>query len=70
MNTSVQFFEELRISDISVASGIRPYGRTVDNSRFGRSMSGVLFIFSGEVTFWDDNGKTQKHRFKGRRFGG
>ena len=58
MNTNIQFFEELRISDISVASGVRPFGRTVDNSRGGRFLSGVLYIWSGEVTFWGDSGRT------------
>ena len=45
------FFEELNFLNISIMSGIRPRGRTVDKRAHGRCDSGFLFIWSGEVCF-------------------
>ena len=54
-----QYFDELRVSDISVISGVRSFGRTVDYSGQGRKSSGFLFVWEGEATFTDDGGKEQ-----------
>ena len=48
-----QFFNDMYVSDITVVSGIRSYGTTVDNCCNGRRKSGILYIWSGEVTFYD-----------------
>ena len=50
---SNQFFDYIHISNITVVSGIRPYGKTVDNCCNGRRKSGILYIWNGEVTFYD-----------------
>ena len=56
--TSIRFFDDLRISNISVVSGIRPLGRTVDNSHFGRSTCGIVYVFQGETVFYAEDGFT------------
>ena len=52
------FFEELSFLNISVMSGIRPRGRTVDKRARGRCDSGFLYIWSGEVFFKSLSGDT------------
>ena len=47
-----RLFESLCISNVAVISGIRPFGRTVDNSESGRRCHGLLYIFSGEAIFF------------------
>ena len=54
MITNGQFFDALHISDISVVSGIRSCGRTVDHSACGRKSNGFLFVWSGEATFYSE----------------
>ena len=56
--TDIRFFDDLRIYDISVISGIRPLGRTVDHSTIGRSTSGIVYVFSGKTIFYE-NGKSE-----------
>ena len=46
------FFDSVLINDISVISGVRYNGRTVDNSHSGRKQHGFLYIHSGEATFY------------------
>ena len=46
-----QLLEDLCICDVSVISGIRPKGRSTDNSR-GRRSAGILFVWKGEATFY------------------
>lgn len=48
------FFDSVSINDISVISGVRYNGRTVDNSHSGRRQHGFLYIYSGEATFYVD----------------
>lgn len=48
------FFDSVSISDISVISGVRDQGRTVDNSQSGRKRHGFLYLRGGEVTFFVD----------------
>ena len=48
------FFDSVLINDISVISGVRYNGRTVDNSHSGRRQHGFLYIYSGEATFYVD----------------
>ena len=47
-----QFFDDLRISDISVISGVRPCGRMVDFRCHGRRSNGILYVWKGEATFF------------------
>ena len=49
---SSQFFDSVLISDISVISGVRHSGRTVDNRASGRKRHGFLYIYSGAATFY------------------
>ena len=58
MITNSQFFDELHVSDISVVSGIRHHGRTTDHSLGGRKNSGILFVWSGEATFYSEEQET------------
>ena len=58
MTINSQFFDDLHISGISVISGIRPRGRTIDNSSRGRENNGILYVWTGEATFYMDRGKT------------
>lgn len=44
-------FGDICISDISIISGVRPAGRTVDTMACGRSANGILYIWSGETCF-------------------
>ena len=48
--------EDLCVSRIVLMSGIRTAKRTVDRSRTGRSMHGLLYIWEGEVEFLFDDG--------------
>lgn len=52
--------EEFSVSNIVVISGIRPFGRTVDLYSVGRTTHGLLYIWSGEATFRQNDGKTVK----------
>ena len=54
--TDIRFFDDLRIFNISVISGVRPLGRTIDHSTGGRTNSGFVYVFSGETVFYE-NGK-------------
>jgi len=58
MTVNSQFFDDLRIFDISVISGIRPCGRMMDYSCHGRGNHGFLYVWKGEATFYVDRGKT------------
>ena len=58
MTVNNQFFDDLRISDISVISGTRPFGRMTDNSCYGRRNNGILYVWKGEATFYDDREET------------
>lgn len=44
--------QELCISDVTVISGVRPKGRSVDHRNKGRSTHGILYIWSGKACFW------------------
>ena len=57
MTKNSQYFDDLRISEISVLSGVRPFGRMTDHSCCGRKHCGILFIWEGEATFCDDVGE-------------
>ena len=48
-------FEDIYISSITVISGVRPSGRSVNQSTAGRPKSGLLFIAGGEVCFCAQN---------------
>ena len=48
---------DVNVSDITVISGIRPYGRGSERVAAGRSSHGLLYIFSGEATFWCNDGE-------------
>lgn len=52
------FFESLCVSNVAVMSGIRPKGRMIDRSDNGRPKHCLLYIFSGETTFFVGNKKT------------
>lgn len=49
-------FEDVSIRDISIISGIRPAGRTVETHATGRRNSGISFFRSGFAYFWPQNG--------------
>lgn len=49
--------DDLHIFDITVISGVRNRGRTVDFSRCGRRSNGFLFVWDGEATFFDEQRK-------------
>lgn len=49
--------DDLHIFDISVISGIRAKGRTIDFTRCGRRNNGFLFVWEGEATFFDEQRK-------------
>ncbi|MBR2612826.1 MAG: hypothetical protein IKC72_07135 [Clostridia bacterium] len=51
------FFEDLQIKNISVLSGVRTRGRTVDFSTAGRRTHGMLYLSRGECTFFLDTGE-------------
>ncbi len=48
-------FEDVCLGKVTVMSGVRPFGRTTDHRRVGRQNHGILYVFSGEATFWCDN---------------
>lgn len=52
--------QETFVHNIVVISGIRYCGRTVDIKKNGRATHGILYIWSGEATFYLENGKTVK----------
>ena len=57
------FFDRLddfSVCDIVVISGIRPCGRRVDLHSSGRNSHGLLYIWNGEATFRQNDGKTVK----------
>ncbi len=45
--------EEVCISDIMVLSGVRPAGRTIDQTHNPRPRNGLLYIWRGEALFWE-----------------
>ena len=47
-----QSISDMYASNINIISGIRPAGRTVDNTATGRSFHGLLYIWSGEAHFY------------------
>ena len=49
--------DELHILDISIISGVRPCGRTIDFTYCGRRNNGFLFVWDGEATFLDEQRK-------------
>ncbi len=53
-------FEDICIGNITVLSGIRPSGRTIDHFAGGRKSHGILYIFSGQARFRQQNGRTVK----------
>ena len=53
MTGNTQFFDDLHVFDVSVISGIRPCGRTSDHSGHGRKNNGILYVWTGEATFFD-----------------
>lgn len=57
---SVELAGDILIQNIVVISGIRPCGRTVDMLKNGRLSHGLLYIWTGEATFYLDGGKTIK----------
>ena len=57
MIPDVHFFDDLHISDISVISGTRSYKMTVDHSCYGRKNNGILFVWEGEATFFNEQNK-------------
>ncbi len=52
-----RFIEDVLISDIAVISGIRPWGLSVNKSTRGRKSCGLLYIWDGEATFFDESSK-------------
>ena len=50
--------DDLHIFNISVISGVRPCGKTIDFTCCGRRNNGFLFVCDGEVTFLDEQLKT------------
>lgn len=52
--TESRIFEEIYLTSVRAISGVRPSGRTVDNTAEGRATSAVLFIWNGEATFRED----------------
>ena len=48
----------MHIFNISVISGVRPCGKTIDFTCCGRRDNGFLFVCDGEVTFLDEQRKT------------
>ena len=52
--TNEWLWDEWYVTDISVLSGTRGYGKSVDYSQKGRRTSGFLYILSGEVTFFQE----------------
>lgn len=49
-----QFFDSILINDISVVSGVRHKGITVDNRHNGRKWHGFFYVYSGAATFYAD----------------
>lgn len=47
-------FKNMYIKRIRVTSGIRPKGRTTDNRNRPRPHNGLLYIWNGEATFWQN----------------
>ena len=58
MIEDVRLVDDLHIFDISVVSGIRACGRTIDLNGCGRKTNGILFVWEGEATFFDEQQKT------------
>lgn len=52
-----QSFENICVSDVTVISGVRPAGRTIDYRQAGRQNHGFLFILSGAACFRGDGGQ-------------
>ena len=50
-------FEDICISNITIISGVRPAGRTINSLFTGRKNHGILYIWNGEATFRDCNNK-------------
>ncbi len=58
MGINTQALEDLHVRNIQIISGIRPAGRTVDNSGTGRSHHGFFYIWSGEAQFFAEDKQT------------
>ena len=57
MIENVRVTDDLHIYDVSIVSGIRAKGRTIDFSCYGRINNGFLFVWDGEATFFDQQRK-------------
>ena len=57
MLTNNLSLDDRRISGITVISGVRARNRTVDHSCNGRTKNGILFVWSGEATFYTERRK-------------
>ena len=53
MIENIRAADDLHIFDISIISGIRACGRTIDLTRCGRNNNGFCFVWDGEATFFD-----------------
>ena len=53
-----RLIDDLHIFDVSIISGVRASGKTVDYNCCGRRNNGFLFVWDGEATFIDDQRKT------------
>ena len=56
-NIDGQTFQDICIRDVTIISGVRPAGRTINNLASGRKSHGLLYICSGEACFFEDNGQ-------------
>ena len=52
--------ENICVGDVIVVSGVRPMGRTYKKLQNGRGSHGLLYIWSGEATFYLPEGRTMK----------
>lgn len=52
-----QFFDDLHVRDITVISGVRSCGKTVEYVQEERRICGVLYLNSGEAVFYRPKGK-------------
>ena len=57
MITRSRTYDDLLISRISVITSVRTLGETVEHYSSGRENNGLLYIFSGEVTFYSEGGE-------------
>ena len=52
--------DNIYVGNVVVISGIRPKGRTYKKQKEGRTKHGLLYIWSGEATFYLGKGRTVK----------